>query len=158
MVLLLITGNKIIRTILNKNVIGNYWVTGPLNSEQIINIEGISEGWEVKSNPDYTLLDSNQNPKETILLEEYSLYYVKVNKTNEIYLLYKLKKTKKYLYRKCNSRRRKREGILLIITMTNLANLRSLVVWPAGNVARFVWRKIPANPVTGKCYTLTQMT
>ena len=88
MVLLLITGNKIIRTILNKNVIGNYWVTGPLNSEQIINIEGISEGWEVKSNPDYTLLDSNQNPKETILLEEYSLYYVKVNKTNEIYLLY----------------------------------------------------------------------
>ena len=88
MVLLLITGNKIIRTILNKNVIGNYWLTGPINNEQIINIEGISEGWEVKSNPDYTLLDSNQNPKETILLEEYSLYYVKVNKTNEIYLLY----------------------------------------------------------------------
>lgn len=88
MIALLITSTKIIRTFLPKKIFGDYWIIDIENNEQILNIEEENNNWKIKSNLDYTLIDNNQNQINEIILKEHSLNYVKVNKNNEVYLLY----------------------------------------------------------------------
>ena len=88
MIALLITSTKIIRTFLPKKVFGDYWIIDIENDEQIINIEEENNKWKIKSNPNYTLIDEQQKEVEELFLENYLLTYVRVNKNNEVYLLY----------------------------------------------------------------------
>ena len=86
MTVLLITGNKIIKTLLPKNINGEYWITE--NEDKIININEEEGRWKIKSNNEYQLINSNQEEIEDIYLEDYSINYAKVIKNNDIYLIY----------------------------------------------------------------------
>jgi len=90
MVVLLIMGTKIIRTRLPKKIYGDYWISENIkdSDNKIINVEEENSRWKVKSNNDYKLLDSNRNELEHLYLEDYQMYFIKVVKTSEIYLLY----------------------------------------------------------------------
>ena len=88
MTVLLVMGNKIIKTMLPKKIYGDYWITDSNIDDKIINIEEENGRWKVKSNSDYQLIDSNQKQIESMYLENYAINYVRVSKTNDIYLLY----------------------------------------------------------------------
>ena len=88
MIVLLITGNKIIKTMLPKNVYGDYWIVDGDIDNKIINIEEENGHWKIKSNNGYQLIDANQQEIEYLYLQNYDINYVRVNKSNDIYILY----------------------------------------------------------------------
>ncbi|MDD3187344.1 MAG: type VII secretion protein EssC [Bacilli bacterium] len=90
MIVLLITKNKIIRTLLPKKIYGDYWITDHISNteKKIMNIEEEDSNWKIKSNAEYQIIDNTQKLLDSVYLKEYETYYIKVNKTDDIYLLY----------------------------------------------------------------------
>lgn len=90
MIVLLIMKNKIVRTRLPKNIYGDYWISDYDNGEEnkIINIEAENGLWKTKSNSEYQIIDTNQKKAESLYLDNFEIKYLKVLKTNEVYLIY----------------------------------------------------------------------
>lgn len=90
MIVLLIMKNKIVRTRLPKNIYGDYWVSDYDNSEdkKIIDIEAENNLWKAKSNLEYQIIDKDQKKVDFLNLNAYEINYLKVIKTNEVYLIY----------------------------------------------------------------------
>ena len=104
MVVTLIGRKALYKLNLPQIAIGDYWLSDRnLNNEKkLINIEGINGNWQVSSNEYAIIVDPgciqnsgeklyvDNNPKvvEKVILKEYSMYYVVLAGSNDVWVLY----------------------------------------------------------------------
>ena len=90
MIIRLIKRTKIYNFHLPTTVEGNYWITDLDNSgnvRNLINVEEDNGYWRLNSNFE-TKIVVNNNEIDSVLLKEYSLYFLKINSENDYIILY----------------------------------------------------------------------
>ena len=90
MIIRLIKRTKIYNFDLPAKVSGNYWITdidGLGNIRNLINVEEDNGNWRLKSNFE-TKIVANNKELDSIILKEYSLYFLRINNENDYILLY----------------------------------------------------------------------
>ncbi len=97
MLITLIGKNIIYKLVLPRTAIGNYWVSDS-NSRKILNIEGNGKNWQINKNQDIQILNSDEliktkstaksNSCENLILKEYNIYEIVLNKTGETFAVY----------------------------------------------------------------------
>ncbi|MBR4618270.1 MAG: type VII secretion protein EssC [Bacilli bacterium] len=90
MILRLIKRTKIYNFHLPTVIGGNYWITDLDNSgnvRNLINVEEDDGNWRLNSNFE-TKIVVNNNELDSVILKEYSLYFLKINSENDYILLY----------------------------------------------------------------------
>ena len=90
MILRLIKRTKIYNFHLPATVEGNYWITDLDNSgnvRNLINVEEDNGSWRLNSNFE-TKIVVNNNELQSVILKEYSLYFLKISSENDYILLY----------------------------------------------------------------------
>lgn len=103
MLVTLIGKNSINRIRLPKEKMGNYWLYDKDYNRGLINIVGIDNEWQVKSNNYYRIINNKnillynnsitvfKNGHEVvdkIVLKEYNFYYVTIGNSDEVYAIY----------------------------------------------------------------------
>ena len=90
MIIRLIKRTKIYNFDLPAKVSGNYWITdidGLGNIRNLINVEEDNGNWRLKSNFE-TKIVANNKELDSVILKEYSLYFLRINNENDYILLY----------------------------------------------------------------------
>ena len=90
MIVRLIKRTKIYNFNLPAKISGNYWVTdidSLGNVRNLVNIEEYEGEWRLKSNFE-TKIVSNNKELDSVILKEYSLYFLRINNENDYILLY----------------------------------------------------------------------
>ena len=102
----LIGKNSIQKKVLPRIIVGNYWISDNYgdNEKKLINIEGRNGEWQVVSNDLMKIIDSryikitnnkiyvtdkkNEATINRIILKDYSIHFVSMADTNEVFVLY----------------------------------------------------------------------
>ncbi|MBP3800007.1 MAG: type VII secretion protein EssC [Bacilli bacterium] len=90
MIIRLIKRTKIYNFHLPTTVEGNYWITDLDNSgnvRNLINVEEDDGNWRLNSNFDTKIVVNNKEI-DSVILKEYSLYFLKINSENDYIILY----------------------------------------------------------------------
>ena len=90
MIIRLIKRTKIYNFHLPTTVEGNYWITDLDNSgnvRNLINVEEDNGYWRLNSNFE-TKIVANNKELDSVILKEYSLYFLKINSENDYIILY----------------------------------------------------------------------
>ncbi len=90
MIIRLIKRTKIYNFHLPTTVEGNYWITDLDNSgnvRNLINVEEAEGNWRLNSNFETKIVVNNKEI-DSIILKEYSLYFLKINSENDYIILY----------------------------------------------------------------------
>ena len=90
MIVRLIKKSKIYNFTLPTKVSGNYWITDNDylgNTRNLINVEEENGYWKIKSDFETKIMNGDQEI-ESAILQEYSLYFLKINTDNEYVILY----------------------------------------------------------------------
>ena len=90
MIIRLIKRTKIYNFHLPTTVEGNYWITDLDNSGNVRNLINVEEDdgyWRLNSNFE-TKIVVNNNEIDSVILKEYSLYFLKINSENDYIILY----------------------------------------------------------------------
>ena len=90
MIIRLIKRTKIYNFHLPTTVEGNYWITDLDNSgnvRNLINVEEDNGYWRLNSNFETKIVVNNKE-LDSVLLKEYSLYFLKISSENDYILLY----------------------------------------------------------------------
>ena len=86
----LIKKRQIYNFILPTEISGNYWITDTDylgNQRNLINVEEYQGHWKIKSDFETKIMNGDEELKSAIL-EDYHLYFLKVNTDNEYVILY----------------------------------------------------------------------
>lgn len=86
----LIKKSKIFNFTLPTKVSGNYWITDNDylgNVRNLINVEEEDGNWKIKSDFETKIMNGDQEI-DSAILQEYSLYFLKINTDNEYVILY----------------------------------------------------------------------
>ncbi len=86
----LIKKSKIYNFTLPTKVSGNYWITDNDylgNVRNLINVEEDNGNWKIKSDFETKIMNGDQEI-DSAILQEYSLYFLKINTDNEYVILY----------------------------------------------------------------------
>ncbi len=86
----LIKKSKIYNFTLPTKVAGNYWITDNDylgNVRNLINVEEDNGNWKIKSDFETKIMNGDQEI-DSAILQEYSLYFLKINTDNEYVILY----------------------------------------------------------------------
>lgn len=90
MIVRLIKKSKIYNFTLPTKVAGNYWITDNDylgNVRNLINVEEDNGSWKIKSDFETKIMNGDQEIQSAIL-QEHSLYFLKINTDNEYVILY----------------------------------------------------------------------
>ena len=90
MIVRLIKKSKIYNFTLPTKVSGNYWITDNDylgNVRNLINVEEDNGNWKIKSDFETKIMNGDQEI-DSAILQEYSLYFLKINTDNEYVILY----------------------------------------------------------------------
>lgn len=90
MIVRLIKKSKIYNFTLPTKVSGNYWITDNDylgNTRNLINVEAYNGSWKIKSDFE-TKIMAGDKEIESAILQEYNLYFLKINTDNEYVILY----------------------------------------------------------------------
>lgn len=90
MIIRLIKRTKIYNFHLPTTVQGNYWITdldNLGNVRNLVNVEEDNGAWRLKSNFETKIVVNNQE-LDSVILREYSLYFLRINSDNSYILLY----------------------------------------------------------------------
>ena len=90
MIVRLIKKTKIYNFTLPTKIAGNYWITDNDylgNTRNLINVEEFEGHWKIKSDFE-TKIMLGENEIESAILNEYSLFFLKINTDNEYVILY----------------------------------------------------------------------
>ena len=90
MIIRLIKRTKIYNFHLPTTVQGNYWITdldNLGNVRNLVNVEEDDGAWRLKSNFETKIVVNNQE-LDSVILKEYSLYFLRINSDNSYILLY----------------------------------------------------------------------
>ena len=90
MIIRLIKRTKIYNFHLPTTVQGNYWITdldNLGNVRNLVNVEEDDGAWRLKSNFETKIVVNNQE-LDSVILREYSLYFLRINSDNSYILLY----------------------------------------------------------------------
>ena len=90
MIVRLIKKKQIYNFFLPTKITGNYWITDNDylgNTRNLINIEEYNGQWKMKSNFE-TKIMSGENEVESVILNDYSILFLKVNTDNEYVIIY----------------------------------------------------------------------
>lgn len=90
MIVRLIKKTKIYNFTLPNKVAGNYWITDNDylgNTRNLINVEESDGRWKIKSDFETKIMSGNQEI-ESAFLNDYSIYFLKINTENEYVILY----------------------------------------------------------------------
>ena len=85
MIVRLIKKTKIYNFTLPTKIAGNYWITDNDylgNTRNLINVEEFEGHWKIKSDFE-TKIMLGENEIESAILNEYSLFFLKINTDNE---------------------------------------------------------------------------
>ena len=90
MIVRLIKKSKIYNFTLPTKIAGNYWITDNDylgNIRNLINVEEENGKWKIKSDFETKIMNGNQEI-ESAILQEHSIYFLKINTDNEYVILY----------------------------------------------------------------------
>ena len=90
MIVRLIKKKKIYNFSLPSEIAGNYWITDNDyfgNVRNLINVEEYNGQWKIKSDFETKIMSGDQEI-ESAILQDYSLYFLKINTDNEYVILY----------------------------------------------------------------------